>query len=45
MRYYGCKEKLLDFIESNVGKTDINHSTIFWLIKQNSKTIEKVYKK
>ena len=29
MRYYGCKDKLLDFIESGVRKTELNHGAKF----------------
>jgi adenine-specific DNA methylase len=44
MRYYGCKEKLLDFIESGVEKTGINHGSIFCDLFSGTTSVAKHFK-
>lgn len=45
MRYYGCKEKLLDFIDKGVGKTGINHGSIFCDLFTGTTSVAKFFKK
>ncbi|MFH0948696.1 MAG: DNA adenine methylase [Elusimicrobiota bacterium] len=44
MRYYGCKGKLLDFIESGVEKTGINHGSVFCDLFSGTTTVAKYFK-
>lgn len=44
MRYYGCKEKLLDFIESGVEKTGINHGSVFCDLFSGTTTVARYFK-
>ena len=45
MRYYGCKDKLLDFIESGVKKTGLNSGTKFVDLFAGTTTVAKHFKK
>ncbi|MBA4320207.1 MAG: hypothetical protein C0412_17560 [Flavobacterium sp.] len=45
MRYYGCKEKLLDFIESGVEKTGINHGSVFCDLFSGTTSVARYFKK
>jgi len=44
MRYYGCKEKLLYFIESGVEKTGINHGSVFCDLFSGTTTVARYFK-
>jgi len=44
MRYYGCKTKLLDFIEMGVEKTGINHGSIFCDLFTGTTTVARYFK-
>lgn len=44
MRYYGCKRKLLDFIEKGVEKTGINHGSIFCDLFSGTTSVAKYFK-
>ena len=45
MRYYGCKERLLDFIENGVEKTGINHGSVFCDLFSGTTTVARYFKK
>jgi adenine-specific DNA-methyltransferase len=45
MRYYGCKEKLLDFIAKGVYETGINHGSIFCDLFTGTTAVAKYFKK
>ena len=44
MRYYGCKERLLDFIEQGVEKTGINHGSVFCDLFSGTTSVAKYFK-
>ena len=44
MRYYGCKSKLLDFINECVIKTGINHGSIFCDLFSGTTVVAKYFK-
>lgn len=44
MRYYGCKERLLDFIEKGVVKTGINHGSVFCDLFSGTTSVSKFFK-
>lgn len=44
MRYYGCKEKLLDFIKSGVEKTGINHGSVFCDLFSGTTSVARYFK-
>lgn len=44
MRYYGCKNKLLDFIDEAVVKTGINHGSIFCDLFSGTTVVAKYFK-
>ena len=45
MRYYGCKEKLLDFLSEGVAKTGINSGAIFCDLFSGTTTVARYFKK
>ncbi|MFZ5801080.1 MAG: DNA adenine methylase [Candidatus Omnitrophota bacterium] len=45
MRYYGCKNRLLDFLESGVEKTGINHGSIFCDLFSGTTVVAQHFKK
>ncbi|MDD5546525.1 MAG: DNA adenine methylase [Candidatus Omnitrophica bacterium] len=45
MRYYGCKNRLLDFIEMGVAKTGINHGSTFCDLFSGTTTVAQHFKK
>jgi len=45
MRYYGCKNKLLDFLEEGVEKTGINHGSSFFDLFSGTTTVAQHFKK
>jgi len=44
MRYYGCKERLLNFISDAVAKTGINHGSVFCVLFSGTTTVAKHFK-
>lgn len=45
MRYYGCKNKLLDFIEEGVKETGINHGSSFCDLFSGTTVVAQYFKK
>jgi adenine-specific DNA methylase len=45
MRYYGCKNRLLDFLEEGVEKTGINHGSSFCDLFSGTTTVAQHFKK
>ena len=45
MRYYGCKDKLLDFLAAGVAKTGINHGSSFCDLFSGTTTVAKHFKR
>lgn len=45
MRYYGCKNRLLDFLEIGVVETGINHGAVFCDLFSGTTTVAKHFKK
>lgn len=45
MRYYGCKNRLLDFLEGGVEETGINHGSVFCDLFSGTTTVAKHFKK
>lgn len=44
MRYYGCKNRLLDFLEMGVAKTGINHGSSFCDLFSGTTTVARYFK-
>lgn len=44
MRYYGCKNRLLDFLEMGVAKTGINHGSRFCDLFSGTTTVARYFK-
>jgi len=45
MRYYGCKNRLLDFLEEGVAKTGINHGSSFCDLFSGTTTVAQHFKR
>lgn len=45
MRYYGCKDKLLDFLAAGVAKTGVNHGSSFCDLFSGTTTVAKHFKR
>lgn len=44
MRYYGCKNKLLDFLDEGVAKTGINHGSVFCDLFSGTTVVARYFK-